>query len=219
MNILRETGFLIQKELKLEWREKYAISGIVLYVLSTIFIVYTANQRVEPKTWIVLFWIIILFASVNAVVKSFVQESGNRQLYYYQIANPTAILLSKIIYNAILLLVLSVLSFVAFSFMAGSPIDDYGIFFLAIFLASLGFSITFTFISAIAGKTDNASTIMAILSFPLVIPILLLLLKLSSNALPIFNDTNIDSDITILISIDLVLLGLALVLFPFLWRD
>ncbi|MCR9290410.1 MAG: ABC transporter permease [Bacteroidetes bacterium] len=219
MNIFRETIFLLRKELKLEWREKYAISGIGLYVLSTIFIVHTANQKVEPKTWIVLFWIIVLFASVNAVVKSFVQESGNRQLYYYQLANPTAILLSKILYNTLLLLLLSTLSFITFGFIAGNPIEDYEIFFLAIFLASLGFSITFTFISAIAGKTDNSSTLMAILSFPLVIPILLLLLKLSANALPIFNDTNIDSDITILVSIDLVLLGLALVLFPFLWRD
>lgn len=219
MNLFTETKFLLQKEIKLEWRQKYAVSGILLYVLSTIFIVYTTTIQVEAKIWNVLFWIIVLFASVNAVVKSFVQEGGSRQLYYYQIANPTAILLSKIIYNTLLLLLLSLLSYGVFSVVSGNPVRAYDEFFLAVFLGSLGFAITFTFISAIAAKTDNSSTLMAILSFPLIIPILLLLLKLSANALRLINDTNIESDIMILVAIDLILTGLALVLFPFLWRD
>lgn len=219
MNLLKETGFLILKEMKLEWRRKHAISGILLYVLSTIFIVYTTTIKVEAKVWNVLFWIIVLFASVNAIVKSFIQESGQRQLYYYQIANPTAILLSKIIYNAALLLFLSLLSFVVFSFVAGNPVRAYDEFFMTLFLGSLGFSITFTFISAIAGKADNSSTLMTILSFPLIIPILLLLLKMSANALRLINDTDLSGDISMLLAIDLILMGLALVLFPYLWRD
>ncbi len=219
MNFTKELGYLLQKEFTLEWRQKYAISGIFLYVFSTIFIVYTASIKVEKPVWNILFWIIVLFASVNAIVKSFTQESGNRQLYYYQIANPTAILLSKVIYNSILLFTLSILSFLVFSFVAGNQVRDVEMFFLVLWLGSLGFAVTFTFVSAIAGQTDNSSTMMAILSFPLVIPILLLLLKLSANALGMINDTSIDNDILILLAIDLILLGLGLVLFPFLWRD
>jgi heme exporter protein B len=219
MNLFNETLFLIKKEMRLEWRQKYAISGVLLYVLSTVFIIYISTINVQPQVWNVLFWIIILFASVNAILKSFVQESGNRQLYYYQLTSPTAIILSKMIYNALLLGLLSLLTFAAFGFVAGNPVKDYWQFSLALFMGSLGFSIVFTFVSAIATKADNSGTLMAILSFPLVIPILMTLVKISANALRLINDTSIDQDIMILVAIDLILVGLALVLFPFLWRD
>lgn len=219
MNLFKETAFLLRKEFKLEWRQKYAISGILLYVLSTVFIVYISFQRVSPQLWNVLFWIIMLFASINAVVKSFVQESGHRQLYYYQLANPIAILLSKMLYNASLLLLLGLLTFAALSFIAGNPVEEAGIFALALFLGSLGFSITFTFVSAIAAKADNSSTLMAILSFPVVIPILLLLVNLSAHAIGLLQGTMISRDIMLLASVDLILVALGLVLFPYLWRD
>ncbi len=219
MNLAKEITFLLHKDLRLELRSSYAISGILLYVFSTIFIVYISFRKVQPEVWNALFWIIILFASVSAVVKSFVQENSARQLYYYSLAHPVSVILSKIIYNILLLLVLSLLTWLGFSFVAGNPVKDTAQFFLALLLGSAGFSITFTFISAISSKADNNATLMAILSFPLIIPILLTLIKLSANALRLMQDTAVGTDILILLSIDLLLVGLAIVLFPFLWRD
>ena len=219
MEIIREIGHLLRKDIRLELRTSYAISGILLYVFSTIFIVYMAFQKIQPNVWNALFWIIILFASVSAIVKSFVQENSARQLYYYSLANPISVLLSKIIYNILLLLALSLLTWLGFSLVAGSPVKDTGQFFLALLLGSIGFSITFTFIAAISSKADNNATLMAILSFPLVIPILMTLIKLSANALRLMQDTAVQNDILILLAIDLMLLGVGLALFPFLWRD
>jgi len=219
MNLLKEITLLLRKEFTLEFRQSYAISGILLYVLSTVFIIYISFQNVSPQLWNVLFWVIMLFASINAVVKSFVQESGNRQLYYYQIANPLAILLSKMLYNALLLLVLGILTFLALSFVAGDPVEEAGKFALALFLGSIGFSITFTFVSAIAAKADNTSTLMAVLSFPLIIPILLVLVNLSAHSIGLLKGTMITSDIMLLGAVDLILMSLALLLFPYLWRD
>lgn len=219
MPLLTEIIHLLKKEITLEWRQKYAISGILLYVLSTVFIVFISFQNVTSPVWNVLFWIIMLFASINAVVKSFVQESGNRQLYYYQLNSPLAILLSKMIYNALLLLVIGALTFVALSFVAGNPVQHAGQFATALFFGSLGFSVTFTFVSAIAAKADNSSTLMAILAFPVVIPVLLLLVKLSAGAIGLLGGTGGGNDIAMLVAIDLILVALGMVLFPFLWRD
>lgn len=219
MNVFSEINFLIKKEFTLEFRQKYAISGILLYIFSTIFVVYTSAIEVGPKEWNVLFWIIILFTSVNAVTKSFVQESGARQLYYYSLVNPIAIIISKMIYNTILLLALSILAYGVFSLVLGNLVRNSQLFFTAIFLASLGFSITFTFISAIASKANNSASLMAILGFPIIIPILMELIYISSNALPLQSNTAINQDIYILLAIDLLLAGAALLLFPFLWRD
>lgn len=219
MNLFKETIVLLRKEALLELRMNYAISGILLYVFSTVFIVYVAFVQMQAQVWNTLFWIITLFASVNAIVKSFVQENSARQLYFYSIANPIAILLSKIIYNTLLLLVLSVLCWMGLGLVGGNPVKDVWQFVLAIFLASTGFSITFTFISAISAKADNSATLMAILSFPLVIPILMTLIKLSANALRLLNDTGVMQDVWTLVGIDLMLLAVALVLYPFLWKD
>jgi heme exporter protein B len=217
--VLKEILFLLKKDLTLEWRQKYAISGILLYVFSTVFVVYTSFIRVQPNVWNVLFWIILLFASVNAIVKSFVQENGNRQLYYYQLANPTAVILSKIIYNSLLLILLSGLTYALFSLVVGNPVKDYTQFFIALLLGSLGFAITFTFVSAISAKANNSATLMAVLSFPIIIPIIMTLVKISANALRLLNDTSVSKDMYILLAIDAILVSMAFVLFPYLWKD
>ncbi len=219
MNIIKETLALINKDFTLELRLKYALSGILLYVLSTVFIVFSSFVRIEPLTWNAVFWIVILFAAVNAVGKSFVLEDSDRQLYYYSIAHPVAVILSKMLYNISLLFILSLLCWLGFSFVAGNPVKDTWTFFLALFLGSLGFSIAFTFTAAIASKAQNSATLMAILSFPVIIPILMTLIKLSAGALGEFDNEGADQDITILLAIDALLVGMSLVLFPFLWRD
>ena len=219
MYLLKEIYYLLQKEIKLELRQKYAIGGIFLYVASTIFVVYMGFVKIQPKEWNVLYWIVALFASINAGARSFSQESGYRQLYFYQVANPTAILLSKIIYNTILLSLLNLLIWVLLGFIMGSPVRDNAAFLTALLLAGSGLAITLTFISAIASKASNSATLMAILSFPVIIPVLLTLVKYSSGALGLITDTGEWKDAGILLAIDAILLSLSFVLFPFLWRD
>ncbi len=210
---------LFRKEILLEWRQPYAIGGILLYVLSTVFVVYLSFQNITPPAWSALFWIIALFASVNAIAKSFVQENGKRQLYYYSIANPLAIIFSKILYNTILLFNLLVLAYAAMTAVAGNKLVEPTIFWLAILLGSIGFAITFTFIAAIAAKASQSGTLMAVLSFPVIIPILLELIKLTIIAIGFARDTTWIHDVYILLAIDALLLALVLLLFPFLWKD
>lgn len=219
MNILHEIRFLLHKELVLEWRQKYAISGILLYVFSTVFIIYQAIVKVEPDVWNSLFWIIVLFASVNAIMKSFVQESGNRQLYYYTLASPLAVILSKIIYNVLLLLLLSVLAYLGVAYIGSNPVEDLGQFMVALFLGSMGFSITLTFISAIASKATNSATLMAILGFPVIIPILLSVIHITAKSLRLTMEVGIRQEVLILLAVDLILLAMSVILFPFLWKD
>lgn len=210
---------LLHKEFLLEFRQRYALSGIVLYVFSMVFVVYVASIKVQAQVWNILFWLIVLFASINAVVKSFVQESGSRQLYYYQVAEPSMLLLAKIIYNTLLLLTISALSFGTYSLVAGNPVKDMPLFCLTVGLGSVGFSIAFTFIASIAAKANNSATLMAILSFPVILPILLTLIRLSQIALRLMQDTSYKRDIINLLAIDAILLTLTFVLFPFIWKD
>ncbi len=204
----------------MEWRRRYALGGVLLYVFSTVFVIYIIiGEKTGPVVWASLFWIIVLFASVNAIAKSFVQESQQRQLYYYTLASPSAVILSKMIYNSLLLLLISGLSYAAFSLIMNSPIKNTGLFLLILIMGSIAFAITFTFIAAISSKARQSATLMAILSFPIIIPILMTLMRLTKIALQLMHDTEYYRDIFILVGIDMILLSLVFVLFPYLWRD
>ncbi len=219
MNLLSEIWYLLRKDIMLELRQKYAISGILLYVLSTVFVVYLAFIQLEPRVWNTLFWIITLFASVNAITKSFMQESGYRSLYYYSIANPIAVIVSKMIYNILLLTLMTLLTYSFLTLIAGNPVKNMQLFLTTIILGSIGFAITLTFVSSIAIKANNSATLMAVLSFPLVIPILITLIKLSAVSLRLIQDTSYGQDILSLVAIDLILVSVAFILFPFVWKE
>jgi heme exporter protein B len=93
------------------------------------------------------------------------------------------------------------------------------IFMLLLGLGALGLSLSLTFVSAIASKANNSATMMAILSFPIILPQLLSLLKLSGHAIGFAMTTAWLKDVYILLAIDGMLLGLIYILFPFLWRE
>ncbi len=211
---------LIHKEVLLEFRQKYALGGILLYVFSMVFVVYSASVgRLQPQTWNVLFWVMVLFASINAVAKSFQQEHSARQLYYYQVADPVVLVFAKVVYNTVLLLVLELLTLLFYSVVAGNPIKSMPIFLLLLFLGALGLSLSLTFVSAIASKANNSATLMAILSFPIILPQLLSLLKLSGHAIGFAMNTAWLKEVYVLVAIDVMLVGLVYILFPFLWRE
>ena len=168
----------------MELRNKYALGGILLYVVSTVFVSYLSfKQIINPATWNALFWIILLFASINGVAKSFINETSGRLLYLYTLVSPQAVILSKTIYNILLLSVISFICFTVYTLFVGNIVQDLSLFFITLFLGTVGFSSLLTMVSAIASKTSNNFTLMAILSFPIMLPLLIVLIKLSKNAI------------------------------------
>jgi len=80
---------LFKKDLLLEVRQQYSFYGVLLYVASTIFVLYLAMGQPDGVVWKGLFWMIQLFVCVNAVAKSFLQEGRGRLLYFYSITGDT----------------------------------------------------------------------------------------------------------------------------------
>jgi heme exporter protein B len=219
MNLVSQVKFLLKKEILLEWRSKYALNGILLYVVSTIFVCYLSFKTTPPLVWNALFWIILLFAAINAIAKSFIQESKGRLLYYYQIASPQAIIIAKIIYNALLMMLMASIALVFYSIVFQNEVGDIPLYFFAVLLGAISFSSVFTMISAIAAKASNNGTLMAILSFPVIIPLLMLIIKLSKNAMDGLDRSVSLDEIGVLCAINMIVVITSLLLFPYLWRD
>ncbi|WP_149244551.1 heme exporter protein CcmB [Dyadobacter sp. 32] len=220
---LNEIKTLIQKELTLEWRQKYAISGMLLYVVSTVFVCYLSfnlrRGQLTPIVWNTLFWIIMLFTAVNAIGKSFSQERFGRLIYYYSLCSPQAIILSKIIYNALVMLVLSLIGFGFYAFVLGNPVGDIGLYLICIALAGIGFASVLTLVAGIASKADNSATLMAVLSFPIILPMLLMTIRLAKNALDGLDWSVSTDEISTLLAIDAIVVTLSYLLFPYLWKS
>src|SRR6476469_11126893 len=136
MNLISEVKHLLKKEILLEWRSKYAFNGILLYVVSTVFVCYLSFKTTPPLVWNALFWIILLFAAINAIAKSFIQESKGRLLYFYTIASPHAIIVSKIIYNILLMIIMATIALMSYSLVFQHPVTDKGLYFLTVLLGS-----------------------------------------------------------------------------------
>ncbi|MBY0245184.1 MAG: heme exporter protein CcmB [Sphingobacteriaceae bacterium] len=219
MPLIHQIKYLIKKEMLLEWRSKYALNGILLYVVSTVFVCLLSFISIKPITWNALFWIIMLFSAINAVSKSFLQESKARQLYVYTLASPFALMVAKILYNTFLMLLLTIIALVFYSLVFGFPPQDKGLFFVSTILGSISFSTIFTMVSAIASKAGNGGMLMAILSFPLIIPVLILLIKLSKNALDGLDRSASLDEIGNLLVVNILAIVVSLVLFPYLYRD
>ena len=219
----REIKLLLKKEIILEWRTRYALNGILLYVVGAVFICYLSFRlrggALNVVSWNALFWIIMLFAAVNAVGKSFLQEQSGRLIYYYTIASPQGVIVAKMLYNSLLLLLLATICLVVFSGVMGNEVQNGGLFTVNLLLGAVGFSVTLTMVSGIAAKASNSSTLMAVLSFPIMIPLLLMVMKVSKNAIDGLDPTVSYDEVVILLAINGIVASLSYILFPYLWRS
>jgi len=177
-----------------------------------------AIDEPESKVWNGLFWVIQLFICINAVAKSFLQESKARMLYFYSIASPVNFVLSKLLFNSLLMLIMTLLSLLLFTLFLGNPMAKAGAFIGLVLLGGWSLSLVFTFLAAIAARAQQNAAIMAVLGFPIIIPQLTLLMKLSNAA---FNPvlTIQTSNILLLVALDFMIILLSVILFPFLWKD
>jgi heme exporter protein B len=210
---------LIQKDFLLEIRQQFTFYGIILYIASTIFVLYLAIGQPEEKVWNGLFWMIQLFICINAVAKSFLQESRGRMLYFYSIAGARDFVIAKLLFNAGLMLVMSIVSLLLFQLMLGNPIR-YPIKFIGIVcLGGCSLSLVFTFLAAIAARAQQNAAMMAIMGFPLLVPQLLLLMRISNTAFSDVIQGGLTEIILLLVAFDILVIVLATILFPFLWKD
>jgi heme exporter protein B len=215
---LNQIFSLVKKDLLLEVRQQYSFYGILLYVIATIFVLYMTIREPETNVWNGLFWVIMLFICINAVAKSFLQESRGRMLYFYSIVNPRDFILAKLLFNSVLMLLMCLLSIVVFSLFLGNPVEKIPQFIGLVILGGWSLSLVFTFLSAIAAKAQQNAAIMAILGFPLIIPQLLLLMRLANTVFTTTPSIPVSS-VLLVVMLDILVILLAIILFPFLWKD
>jgi len=185
---------------------------------ATIFVLFMSMEAPEPAVWNGLFWVIQLFICINTVAKSFLTENRGRMLYFFTITSPVSFVLAKLLFNLLLMVVMSLLSLLLFTLFLGNPMVKAPAFIGLVLLGGASLSLVFTFLSAIAAKAHQNAAIMAVLGFPLIIPQLMVLMKLSTAAFSTEQAIEV-TDILLLAALDVMVMVLSIILFPFLWKD
>jgi heme exporter protein B len=209
-----------QKDVLLELRNKYALLGIFIYVISSVFICYLSFGFItDEKVKVALFWLIILFAIINAVVKSFSSDLNQLKLYYHTLTNPVNILFAKILFNSLLALAIGLINLFAFYFLFENFQVQLSLFMATFFLGTIALSSAFTVVSSIASQATNGAALTAILGFPVIAPIIILIVQLSNESINMHSITDEWEMLCGLALMIVVTKALGYLLFPYLWRD
>ena len=114
---------------------------------------------------------------------------------------------------------MSLAGFLLFSLFLSNPISDVPLFLLTVLLASFGFSASLTVLSAIASKTNNSSVVMAVLSFPVIIGMLVMAIRITRNCIDGLDRSVSMDEIIIMAAINLIVTAVSYLLFPYIWRS
>lgn len=218
---------LITRELKTEWRNRNVLAGLLLYSFSSIlliyFLIYYSSSSVEALPVLartMIFWLILLFSSVNAVSGSFFREQDGHFLYHYYTLSPEKYLIVKFLVNALLGLLLTVFSVLIFELLIPGTVFRPYLYLAVLLLGNLAFSSLFTVMSSLAVRAGTNSGMVTIIGFPVVIPLLIYIARLTIACLgETQSQPMIMRDLLILLAFNVLLPVLGIVLFPYIWRE
>jgi len=167
---VKEIKSLIQNDIILEIKHKYSFSSMLLYVFSSVFMIsYLLIDIPNHSVINILIWVVLVFNSMNVSSKSFIQISRDRALYYNSIASSQSLIIAKILYNSVLMIIMTFLTLFCFYFLLDAFENNF-LFYIPVFvLGSICISSILTFISAITYHSKNSIALIGILSFPLLL--------------------------------------------------
>ena len=220
---MQKVKSILSKEFVLELRRKSVIAGLSLYLVSTVFIYYLAvglnRQVLNPLVWSAIFWATLLFSAINTIAKSFIGEKRGLEIYYYSIVTPEKVVVSKIVYNSFLCLLMGLAGYSLFATLLSNPIQDLITFIGVLVLTSIGFATSLTLMSGISAKANNSNVLMAVLSFPVVISVLLLAIRATKNCIDGLDPSASYDELLTLFAINCLVSAVSYLLFPYIWRS
>ncbi|MCA6443428.1 MAG: heme exporter protein CcmB [Bacteroidetes bacterium] len=212
---------LFYKEVLMEFRQKNLLGSIVIYIIGTIFITaLSLKGKIDKPTWNALFWIIHLFTSVNISVKNFNSKSNEINLFTYLYYKPTDLIIAKMLYNIVFIIGASLLTFFFYSLFIKNQADNLPLFLIVLITGSAGLASVLTIMSALASKAGGNFALISILSFPLLTPLLIVIIKLSKQAVDGIEWAGVNFNLLYaLLALNIINIALNILLFKYLWKD
>ncbi len=214
---------VFKKDWESELRTRYAINALAMFILVTISVIMFSIGD-EPITNYLtggLFWVVIFFSAMSGLSRVFVsEEERGTTLTLQLIAAPSTVFIGKLIFNLVLVyLMVAAITFLYTILFENFIIQNSMLFFVSLLLGSTGIAISSTLIAAIISKANTKGTLYPVLSFPVLLPLILTLVKLTQFSMDGETFGFAWTYLAILISYDVVMLTGGIMLFDFIWKE
>jgi heme exporter protein B len=185
-----EAAAVFVKDWRCEFRTRSSLNTLALFAFTTLVVVsvnlgplgvsITHGTAVLP----VLLWLILLFSVAAGLPRTFVQEEETGTATALRLAaTPSALFCGKLLYGLTLVLALAALVTPAYLAMMNLAVASPGLLVAALILGGYGLAAGSTLVAAIIAQARSRGTLFAVLSFPVLLPLLLLAVELTRNAI------------------------------------
>jgi heme exporter protein B len=225
-SLVREALAVAAKDLRTEFRTRVALNALLLFAVTTLAAVsytigpYKIAAADRPFLLSVLLWIVILFAALAGLDRTFVKEEESHTAALLRLAaRPHAVWLGKLLFNLGLLAVLMLVLVPLFAILMNLPVV-LGWGWLAAVMMAGGFAlaVTTTVIAAVIAQAMTRGALFAVLSLPLLLP--LLVFAIQGTAAVSRGDLElVRQSLQAMISLGGILTVVSAFLFPVVWSD
>jgi heme exporter protein B len=223
MKSIASTWAIVVKDMRSELRTRYALNALLMFIVTSVATILFAlrDDDLNPEILSGMFWVVIFFTAMSGLSRIFVSEEERGTTMTLQlVASPSEVYFGKLIFNSGLTLVLS--SSVTILYMIVFPafvIASVSIFVFTVILGSLGFASAATIIAAVIAKANTKGTLYPVLSFPILIPLLMMVIKSTARALDGELFPAAFGEFQILVSYLLVMTAGSYLLFDYVWKE
>ncbi len=214
---------LFKKDIASELRTRYAINSLAMFILVTISVILFSigQERISEHLTGGLFWVVIFFSAMSGLSRVFVSEEERGTVLTLQlIASPSTVYTGKLMFNIILVFAMNIVIALLYSVLFDEfVIRNFLLFLTAFILGNIGIGVSSTIIAAIISKAGSKGTLYPVLSFPILLPLILILLELTRFSMDgtSFDDSMVE--IIVLVCYDVIMLTASYLLFEFIWKD
>lgn len=168
---------ILKKEILSEIRTRYALSTTLLFVLVAISIILFAFKDTVVESELVsgIYWIIMFFSANVGLSKSYIsEEERGTGIFLKLISYRHDVFWGKLLFNIIYCAAINFISAFLLFLLLEVRVESIFSFILVIFFSSLCIGSIFSSTSAIISKANTKNALLPIISFPLIIPILII---------------------------------------------
>jgi heme exporter protein B len=221
--LTRKCFAVLRKDLLCEFRTRYAISAIILFGITTLTVVSfsVGQQNLSPEVYSAIFWVIIFFSAMSGLAHVFIREEETKTAMILRLtAGPTPVYLGKLGYNILLLTLLEVIIAPLFFVLTDAQLERPALFIVVLILGTIGLAGATTLIAAIISKAGVKGALFAVLSFPILLPLLIGLINATSKAFSTTEEyfSTASSELQLLVSYGVIMITASLLLFEYVWE-
>jgi heme exporter protein B len=170
------TWAILEKDVRIELRMRYAFNALLMFVLSSLLLILfsVGQEPLSARVQSALLWIVVLFSAAVGLGRAFVsEEEGGTVLLLRVNAAASMVFAGKLLFNFALVLVLNGVAFFVFVLLLGLEVRLPGLLALTFLLGAAGLAGSTTLLAAIIARTSNRATLLPVLLFPVLVPLLL----------------------------------------------